>query len=518
MTLAAAVAIVLGAVLTVVAWATASPPGSSPDEDFHITSIWCPSTTDGVCPTRVESGKTQVEVPDLLVDGARCSIFQNAESGACFEDFGHGTVWTSRLNAGGYVGTYYTIMHAFVGTDVLASVFVMRIVNGLLAVALLTALLFLLPRGGGRYLLYTVLPLAVPFAVYIVASVNPSSWAVTGVIVAFFGAYGLFQHVSRARKIGLVVVTLVGALMAAAARADSAAYVGVAIVALAVMFVRLTRSRGTLITVGALAAVLAIGLVGFFASGQSGHVLRGFSGGTAQQTGWTLLFTNMRNVPALLLGFSAVNPNALNWLDTPMPAIVWATAVALACGVGWMGLATMNGRKAVALGGTSLVYVALPLLFLQVSGAKVGSVYQARYTLPLAFVVMATALWSTKDGGAPRMSLTQTSVLVGGLAVAHGVALHTQIRRFVTGLDVTGFDLNRNAEWWHAGPSPMVTWAMGTGGFVLLLAALFLVRREPVGATPSGLPVPVPASEDVTVPLPPTRRARRHPVRTRAAG
>ena len=31
-------------------WALTSPPGSSPDDDFHLTSIWCAAgTQDGRC-------------------------------------------------------------------------------------------------------------------------------------------------------------------------------------------------------------------------------------------------------------------------------------------------------------------------------------------------------------------------------------------------------------------------------------------------------------------------------------
>lgn len=33
---------VLAALLAGLAWAASSPPGSSPDEDFHLASIWCP--------------------------------------------------------------------------------------------------------------------------------------------------------------------------------------------------------------------------------------------------------------------------------------------------------------------------------------------------------------------------------------------------------------------------------------------------------------------------------------------
>ncbi|GAB2464964.1 DUF2142 domain-containing protein [Xylanimonas ulmi] len=470
---------ILGAVLSVVAWATASPPGSSPDEDFHLASIWCPTPIDGACETRVgDTGVTQAEVPRLLVESSSCNMFQPAESGACALGV-EGTAWTSRLDhGGGYPGTYYDIVHHLVGDDPAATVVTIRIVNGLLAVGLITAVVLLLPLGGRRHVLYAVLPVVAPFPIFLVASVNPSSWAITGVIVAFFGSYGLFQPVSRARRVALAALALVGAFLAAAARADAAAFVGVAIIAVAVMFVRLTWSRRTWIAGGALTALLAATVTAFLASGQSALLLRGFSGGTATETGWTLLFANVRDFLPLLFGFAAVQPTMLNWLDTPVPAITWVTVIALSAAVAWSGLASMRPRKWIALGGVALLYVALPLIFLQVSSAHVGIAFQARYTLPLLFVLMAVVMWSPQDGGAPTIATPQTLALVSGLAVAHSVALHTQIRRFVTGLDVSGFNLNADVEWWHGGPSPMATWAFGTVGFTLLLLALFAVRER----------------------------------------
>lgn len=35
--------------LTGLGWAVGSPAGSSPDDDYHLGSIWCPRPVEGSC-------------------------------------------------------------------------------------------------------------------------------------------------------------------------------------------------------------------------------------------------------------------------------------------------------------------------------------------------------------------------------------------------------------------------------------------------------------------------------------
>ena len=69
------------AALTLVAWAFASPIGSSPDDDYHLTSSWCAGPAAGeLC----EPGEVADErvVPEALTDIA-CYAYDPQESAAC---------------------------------------------------------------------------------------------------------------------------------------------------------------------------------------------------------------------------------------------------------------------------------------------------------------------------------------------------------------------------------------------------------------------------------------------------
>jgi len=144
----------------------------------------------------------------------------------------------------------------------------------------------------------------------------------------------------------------------------------------------------------------------------------------------------------------------------------------------FLGLRTMDWRKFLAFGGLAGAYVVLPLWILQQGGDIVGNNVQPRYFVPLIPLVVSAALWRPKEGGADSLSIAQTVIMYAGLVIAHTIALFTQIRRFVTGLDGTWLNLDYKAEWWHAGPSPMLTWIMGSAGFAVLALLLFQVRRD----------------------------------------
>ncbi|RZS59962.1 putative membrane protein DUF2142 [Xylanimonas ulmi] len=467
-----AAALVLGALLVVVAWATASPPGSSPDEDFHLTSIWCPTPLGRACETKIgPDGYTAVQAPQMVISSAVCTAFHPENSGACVKTLTTDPTWSNRLDDGQYPGGFYDVMHVFVGDDVARSVTIMRVVNGLLAIVLFAAVTMLSPPEGRRALVYGHLTVAVPMAVYLIASVNPSSWAITGVAVAWAALHGYLTQPERRRRVGLAALAVGAAVVAATARADAGAFLGV--IAVGAVALHFTAVRGRLRLAALPTAVAVIGAAGFASASQAGAVTSGM-GGYAQLGDRALLISNIKGLPQLLLG-SQMDP--LNWVDTPVPAITWVPIVLVIAALAFLGLRVTDVPKRVALLGLVGVYAALPLLLLQLSGAHVGTEVQARYLTPLLPAIMTAALWDPVRRGIPRLSRPQTVLAYAAMVVGHSAVLHTQIRRYVTGLDVGGVNLNDAVEWWGSPVSPVATWILGSFGFAALAVALFLVAR-----------------------------------------
>ncbi|MDR2929422.1 MAG: DUF2142 domain-containing protein [Propionibacteriaceae bacterium] len=471
----AVVLVVLGGAATAYGWAVASPSGASPDDDFHMASIWCPTPVDQACQLdKDENGQTVVVVPKEVAASAGCFAFDPNKSAGCVLEMAGETGATTRFDTGLYPGGYYDIMHIFSSDHVYSSVVSIRLINAGLAVGLLGAAALLGSKANRRLMIYSILPVSVPFMVYLVASVNPSSWAITGVAVAWFATCSAVLAKVRWRLIASGVLAGVGAAMAAVARADAGAYIVLISLASVVLLFNHYRQHRWRFVIPVATAV--IGFIGFWSARQNGSLGSGMDGkGHIGDIG--LLMYNLMNIEKMYVDYSGLW-FGLNWIDTPMPSIVSISVLAASLGVLFVGLRRFGVNKGLAFGGVLFVYVVLPLWILQMGGTRVGGEVQPRYILPLVAILWCLALWWGKRGGAPRLSLPQTILVYVCVVVAHAVALHTQIRRFVTGTDVAAFNLDYQVEWWHAGPMPMATWILASLGFAAFAAIIFVVRRS----------------------------------------
>jgi hypothetical protein len=159
------------------------------------------------------------------------------------------------------------------------------------------------------------------------------------------------------------------------------------------------------------------------------------------------------------------------------------------------GLRRVDRRKGVALAMLGAVLIAYPMYFLTVSRSLVGENFQARYLLPILPVFIAVALLATKSGK-PTFVARPFLVLMGAaLSVAHSFALHAQLRRYITGTDITGFDLDKRVEWWWPdGPRPMAVWWAGTIAFAV---AVVVIGQGWLWREPAAPALPPPRPEEV---------------------
>ncbi len=483
------------ALLTLTAWVFASPIGAGPDDDFHLVSSWCAGpTADETCAPGSE-WNTRI-VPEAL-DDIECFAYDPTLSAACqgetwswsIDD----TVETDRGNfVGAYPPVYYAVTGVLTGPDIQLSALAMRLLTVLLFLAVTVALWMLLPLRLRAPLLWGWLITTVPLGIFLLGTNNPSAWAMIGVGSSWLALLGWFESQGR-RKIALGGLFVLSVFIASGARGDAALYAGLGIVLVLVLTV--ARSRRF-----ALDAILPIvmGLVAlafFLSSRQTQAGLSGFTGGSNVSTAGTLadpgapeaalsgfgLFAyNLLNVPFLWTG--TLGDWALGWLDTSMPALVSAATVAAFVAVGFAGIGVMWGRKALALGALVVVLVALPVYVLQAGSDVVGEQVQPRYLLPL-IVMLGGLLVLTRTSQSLTFSLPQRFAIVAALAGAHFVALHLNIRRYVTGIDGAGINLDAGAEWWWQGPvGPNAVWLLGSLAYALLVWILVRSLARPVSA------------------------------------
>lgn len=475
------------AFVALAAWAFASPVGAGPDDDYHLVSIWCASGETATCQAGSEDDSRSVtaEFRDVV-----CYALKADVSAACqfdaWDSTGH--YETRRGNfAGEYPPVYYAAMHVFAGNDIQVSALAMRLVNAALFVGLATALAALLPARRRRTLLWGWLVAVIPLGIFLIPSNNPSGWAITGVGTAFLALLGWFESAGR-RRWALGALYLVGMIMASGARADAAVYAIGATITATILTVARSREwglRAILPLVGiAIATVLlanaaqaGVGAIGFTSAEAVGGPGAG-DGGIADippevpLTGFGLAAYNLLMLPYLWTGVWGTW--ALGWFDTGLPAIVPWAAVAAFLVVAFAGLGGLGLRKAIGVSGVLVVLIVLPVYVLTVGGLEVGDALQPRYLLPL-ILLLSLLLVTMPPGHDLRFTRIQTFTILGALALANLVALQVNIRRYVTGADQQGLNLDAGAEWWWPGfpVGPTWIWIVGVLAFAGLLATLW---------------------------------------------
>ena len=211
------------ALIALSAWAFASPMGSSPDDDYHLVSIWCSTGDDAFC----QSGSVEKSrlVPEAVLKSP-CYAFRSISSAVCQEGLDFETdvlVETSRGNfVGAYPPLYYSVMSVFVGENILISVMHMRLFNIVLFVGITTALFMLLPVWRRPALVWGWLITTMPLGLFLIASNNPSGWAIAGVGTAWLALLGYYETTDRGKTIALGALFALAVFMAAGSRGDSA--------------------------------------------------------------------------------------------------------------------------------------------------------------------------------------------------------------------------------------------------------------------------------------------------------
>jgi hypothetical protein len=467
----ASVLALVGMVIGLGAWALSSPVGSSPDDDFHLASIWCGlGDRAGLCGSSEIPGQKLI---DSSLNRAACYAFEPNVSAGCQEAAGvfknSEVIDSSRGSfSSNYPPVYYATMGILASSDVPLAALAMRFANILVFLLSFVALWLLLPHSLRRTLFWMWAATIVPLGAFLIASNNPSSWAITGVGTAWLALYGFIGAGGR-RKFWLGAFFLSQVLIASGARADAAIYTILG--SLAVVGLTWKTSRSYLL---GLLLPLVGGLVALFfyaTSLQSSVASTGLADSSlasSTRTAFGVFAINLVRLPELWIGvFGYWN---LGWIDTPLPGLVWVSSAGVFAGLVFLMWGALSRRRLLTLLAIAGVLYFLPLYVLQRGLNHVGEQVQPRYLLPL-MVVFAGIAFLGMAGGRLKLSHVQLTVSLVGLSVANSLALYVNTKRYVSGLDNgSGFSLEANVEWWWPmAVGPMGVWIIGSLGFALAL-------------------------------------------------
>jgi hypothetical protein len=466
-------------------WALVSPMGSSADEDFHLGSIWCADEPSNNCMAVAGSDSNLFLVPAAIGSETcylRGYLEASKSSAACLTNTQGDDEYmaTHRANnvAGYYPPPFYQTMNFFVQSDAAVAVRLMRTFNGTLAAGLLIFLLITTQSWLARPLSLALLVALVPFGLFFIPSINPSSWAILGVFSfwAFFLAWLTSDRpLSRGGLMRLVGLGLAGALVVSS-RSDAALYAGLTtavaiLVAWPKIRVHTKRLWVLAIPVPFLLWALAFrfnslaGLVSFAPSTQTDA-----SGMSAVAAVVGDLIRNAMEIPAFLAG--ALGANAPDFdqssaflygigsVDIRMPSILPLITVGMVSAVLFLSLRTLSKRRALGIVILIAALTLVPLMATSRFSYQYSYAPRTIYPLLLASIAIALMVFPWKK---LTLSKVQVNLLAAGFSVANAVALLTTVRRYTNGQSETWLSFFFTPEWWwDFGPSPQVVVMIGS--------------------------------------------------------
>lgn len=465
------------------AWAFASPVGSSADEAYHLTSIWCAWGDSDTCTLTPTAGV--VLVPDRIAN-ASCMAQLGNESAACVYSLTQEQAQSVTVNVGNYPPVYYAIMRTLVGPDISKSVLLMRFLNVAIAAGLLALALWVAKPIARRALALAWMVSLVPTGIFFIASVNPSSWAITGGALFWVFLYTLLTQASFRSRRALVAAggAVTCAFIALSARGDSAVVLLASAVAVTLMAWPHLRGRVNLLWLTVLAippvAVAAAFNVGRYAS--LNLVYPPGNPGMDQPNSVVKMLVELPTFLAGILGGQVsywaqrTSPNdseipGFSWsgysygvgsLDVQNPELSSLLVLASVGGVLLVGFRSHGARKVAALAFLCVTLVVELVLMRGLVGFQPIQSLQPRYFFALVVVIVSLSAMTFPRRPGP-INRGQAVLLVVVLTVADTVALMATVARYTYGQahSWTGF-ADPPSWWWSWGPSPLLTIAIGT--------------------------------------------------------
>lgn len=463
--------------LALVGWAVSSPIGASPDDDYHLATIWCSEFSPLHPCTQVpaEEGGASYLVPAVLIESHVCFAFQPESTADCADNVSESLRLTDRINQtqGLYPGGFYTAMSIFASSDFTRSVSMMRVSNALLAASLLAAFLFLGAATIRRSALLALPVIFIPLGVFLFASTNPSSWTVIGSIFYFlFGLTAFFGRAGRGRYVASLLLAVLAAALALMSRVDGSVFIVVITLAIVVLASggHLQRAKAATIT------VISVGIAGSITFWLQGLGPAGSEStiGESRYVGG-LFLTNLLEIPSFLGG--AVGAAPLGWGDTPMPGLVLTVGLFSVGGIAIWGLSVVDLRKALTLVGLAVTAFGLPVALAQQQRIDVLDFVQARYLLPLIAVLVLTLALTLPPARREPMQAVPHYTLAVLVSLSGAVALWANYHRYAYGAQEPLLARNLEPAWpglW--GPSSLAFIIVGmiaTVAFVMLMAVQY---------------------------------------------
>lgn len=472
--------------LLTIVWSVASPLGSSADDDYHLTSIFCKNQHVSVC--ELSANGEVASIPRFVLGSPPCyRVPDPARQGAfCINAVDLSKLETPRFNSKEIrPSLFYNVLSVFASERIGLSIMGFRIFNGLLATLLFCLALISTPNHIRRTLMIVWGIAMIPVGIFYVVSANPSSWAISGV-----GTFWAFiSTVIYQRRNGLSVskVAILGCILSAViamgARNESGIFVIVATVAAFIAIKPSSTSQPIKIKYKIM--LLLVPLILMLSTAKLvwvrfGDDLREIGNLEQFPGGPNPVLNAVIEIPAFVFshfgGQGAVwnqgsysYASGIGWLEFRLPSLTGFAIGAAAVALAFAGLNTCTRRKLISVAFVTLAFVSFSVLSLAAFNFRSGVALQPRYTFPFLLVVLAFYLLP-KD--AEEFSISRAQIYIASISLTVGCFLTwLRVATYYSNGDTASY-LNIGLPpnwWWQVGPSKL-TWS-----YMALFATLFWI-------------------------------------------
>ena len=454
-------------------WTFASPIGSAPDEDFHLTTIWCLKGENNLCNFGVSDSR---KVPALWSSWPPCYVnWPNSDKSAeCLAnlELPLQLIATKRYSRPGEDPVlFYQVMNSFAGDNPINSVNFMRFFNVLISSFLFFLAIYVAPFIVKRALILSWGLVLIPIGIFNIASTNPSSWTITGVGTLWAFLLSLIFHRKSRNKMFYLSLTgvLLSLIISLGSRNDSRIYVLVTFIAVILLFITkkwiLGRIKLKIFLLVTLISMTLTVLWKFRSNFMYPYWY--YPGALIEKNQPNAFIALILELPSFFLGLlggqipsSDINKGDLfenfaygiSWSDFSFPSIV-----GILLGISFISIISISINKSSLPKIFSLSFIFFTILaiivyvrgrFPEINDAQITP----RYILPLFLLLVGIALLSTTTGNSlfgPVKSLIITTFLTIGGSIAWLVT----ISRFSIGPNSAFTNFNQSSEWWGLSPT-----------------------------------------------------------------
>ena len=409
-------------------WAVGSPPGSSPDEDLHLTSAWCYSKYQGAtCET----------VPLRLVEVGKCYFKDSGTIATCEKSIPKDEVSPERIYSD---KSYYHFLANFVSLDSIdKSTVQMRIANSffssisILVIVLLTSRLIYLP------IIISWLVVNIPLGFFLLSSVNPSSWLYIFSFLFLPVTYRIFAEKNQPylfmTKLLILGLTF---LLSLTARPDTLLFASIfGITLLPVIFSFEVKKLRNRIAIYLSTLFISIYLM---LSIWSRSNLVNFR--ESKISSWEIV----TSLPSIITG--VFGGWGLGSLETTMPPVTYVGSFVIVLALLFYGLRFVNLPEAVSIFLIGLFAFIVPFFVVLRSNLRVGEWLQPRYILPIFYVLIGLSLIVVFRSFHEKSLLIIVNLIFFLSSITFTFSLHTFYRRYVAGLDNFNLFFEKTNSWW----------------------------------------------------------------------